>query len=161
MAVFGIPRTHEDDALRAVRAAVELRGELAVLNERLQREHDARLAVRTGVNTGEVVAGNPSADQDFVTGEVAVVAKRLAQAAAASEVLVAAPTYRLVRNAALVEPGENLSLKGKAETAPVWRLLGVLTGAPAFERRLDAKLVGRRRELAPLRGAFGRASSLG
>src|SRR5215207_7331681 len=145
MAVFGIPRTHEDDALRAVRAAVELRGELAALNERLQREHGARLSVRTGVNTGEVVAG----------------AKRLEQAAAASEILIGEATYRLVRNAALVEPVENLSLKGKAETAPVWRLLGVLTGAPAFERRLDAKLVGRKRELALLREAFGRASSVG
>ena len=161
MAVFGIPRTHEDDALRAVRAAVELRGELAALNESLEREHGARLSVRTGVNTGEVVAGNPSADQDYVTGEVVVVAKRLEQAAAASEILIGDATYRLVRNAALVEPVENLSLKGKAETAPVWRLLGVLTGAPAFERRLDARLVGRERELSLLREAFGRASSVG
>jgi class 3 adenylate cyclase/tetratricopeptide (TPR) repeat protein len=161
MAVFGIPRTHEDDALRAVRAAVELRGELAALNERVQREHGARLSVRTGVNTGEVVAGNASTDQDYVTGEVVVVAKRLEQAAAASEILIGDATYVLVRNAALVEPVENLSLKGKAETSPVWRLLGVLTGAPAFERRLDATLVGRERELSLLREAFGRASTVG
>jgi class 3 adenylate cyclase/tetratricopeptide (TPR) repeat protein len=160
MAVFGIPRTHEDDALRAVRAAIELRGELAALNERLQREHDVRLSVRTGVNTGEVVAGNPSADQDFVTGEVVVIAKRLEQAAAASEILIGDATYQLVRNAALVEPAE-ISLKDKTETAPVWRLLGVLTGAPAFERRFDAALVGRERELSLLREAFGRASSVG
>src|SRR5215216_7354475 len=86
MAVFGIPRAHEDDALRAVRAAVELREALAALNERLQREHGARLSVRTGVNTGEVVAGDPSAGQAFVTGEAVVVAKRLEEAAAASEI---------------------------------------------------------------------------
>jgi class 3 adenylate cyclase/tetratricopeptide (TPR) repeat protein len=161
MAVFGIPRTHEDDALRAVRTAVELRRVLATLNESLQREHGAQLSVRTGVSTGEVVAGKPSADQDFVTGEAVIVAKRLEQAAAASEILISDATYRLVRNAALVEPVEDLSLKGKAETAPAWRLLGVLTEAPAFERRLDAPLVGRGRELALLREAFGRASSVG
>jgi class 3 adenylate cyclase/tetratricopeptide (TPR) repeat protein len=161
MAVFGIPRTHADDALRAVRAAVDLRGTLASLNEGLERDHGVRLSVRTGVNTGEVVAGNPSADQAFVTGEVVAVAKRLEQEAAASEILIGDATYRLVRNAALVEPAENLSPTGEGETAPVWRLLGVLTGAPAFERRLDATLVGRDRELTLLREAFGRASALG
>jgi tetratricopeptide (TPR) repeat protein len=117
--------------------------------------------VRTGVNTGEVVTGDPSADQAFVTGEAVVVAKRLEEAAAASEILIGDATYRLVRNAALVEPVEDLSLKGKTEKAPIWRLIGVLTGAPAFERRLDARLVGRERELALLREAFGRASSGG
>ena len=161
MAVFGIPRTHEDDALRAVRAALELRLTLAAHNERLQGELGVRLSVRTGVNTGEVVAGDPSADQAFVTGEAVVLAKRLEEAAAASEILIGEATYRLVRNAALVEPVEDLSLKGKTETTPVWRLLGVLEGAPAYERRLDVRLVGRERELALLREAFGRASSGG
>ena len=57
MAVFGIPRLHEDDALRALRAALEMRDELARLNEELERDHGVRIAARTGVNTGEVVAG--------------------------------------------------------------------------------------------------------
>ena len=60
VAVFGIPAAHEDDALRAVRAPAELREALGALNEELSRERDVTLAVRTGVNTGEVVAGDPA-----------------------------------------------------------------------------------------------------
>ena len=161
MAVFGIPLTHEDDALRAVRAAVDLREALTELNEQVEREHGARLSVRTGINTGEVVAFTPSTDQASVTGEAVVVAKRLEQAAATSEILIGEATYRLVRNAVLVEPVEELSPEGKGKTVAVWRLLGVLAGAPAFERRLDARLVGRQRELAVLRDAFERAAIAG
>ena len=58
MAVFGIPVLHEDDALRAVRAASEMRERLAALNEELERDWGVTIAVRTGVNTGEVVAGD-------------------------------------------------------------------------------------------------------
>ena len=68
MAVFGIPQAREDDALRAVRAAGELREALAALNKRVKQEHGVRLSIRTGVNTGEVVAGDPSGGQAFVTG---------------------------------------------------------------------------------------------
>ena len=60
LAVFGIPVVHEDDALRAVRAAVELRGELAHLNDELEAAFGIRIGVRTGVHTGEVFAGDPS-----------------------------------------------------------------------------------------------------
>jgi class 3 adenylate cyclase/tetratricopeptide (TPR) repeat protein len=161
MAVFGIPRSHEDDALRAVRAAVDLREALAALNEQVERQHGARISVRTGVNTGEVVASDSPVDQAFVTGAAVVVAKRLEEAAMTSEILISEATYRLVRNAVLVEPIAEISLKGKARPVPAWRLLGVLAGAPAFERRLDARLVGRERELALLRDAFARASSHG
>src|SRR5918996_5744647 len=68
LAVFGIPLVHEDDALRAVRAAVELRGELAQLNDGLERTYGVRIGVRTGVHTGEVVAGDPAQGQAFATG---------------------------------------------------------------------------------------------
>jgi class 3 adenylate cyclase len=67
MAVFGIPTLHEDDALRAVRAAAEMREELARLNERLERQHGVRIATRTGVNTGQVIAGDASARQKLAT----------------------------------------------------------------------------------------------
>src|SRR4029453_18781434 len=81
MAVFGIPNVHEDDALRAVRAAAEMRDRLAVLNEEFDRTWGVRLNARTGVNTGQVVAGDPLAGGGYVTGDPVVLAKRLEQAA--------------------------------------------------------------------------------
>src|SRR4029079_3627067 len=77
MAVFGIPELHEDDALRAVRAASELRAALAELNDELQRELDVRIGIRVGLNTGEVVAGDGSGGQMLATGDPVNVAKRL------------------------------------------------------------------------------------
>jgi len=159
MAVFGIPQAREDDALRAVRAAAELREALSALNARLEQERGVRLTIRTGVNTGEVVAGDPSTAQAFVSGDAVNVAKRLEGAAAPGEILIGAETQRLVRDAALVEPVENLELKGKAEPISVWRLLAVVKGAPAFTRRFDAPLVDRQHELATLRRAFERAAA--
>ena len=76
MAVFGIPTVHEDDALRAVRAAAEMRDSLASLNAELEHERGVRLEIRTGVNTGEVVAGDPSQRQSFATGDAVNVAAR-------------------------------------------------------------------------------------
>ena len=77
LAVFGIPVVHEDDALRAVRAAVELRGELARLNDELEAAFGIRIGVRTGVHTGEVFAGDPAQGDPFATGDAVVVAQRL------------------------------------------------------------------------------------
>src|SRR3954466_3209511 len=99
MAVFGIPRVHEDDAVRAVRAADEMRQRLHELNRELQRDHGVELQFRTGVNTGEVVAGDPSAGQRLVTGDTVNVAARLEQAAAPGEILLGATTRALVRDA--------------------------------------------------------------
>src|SRR6266571_9526319 len=122
MAVFGIPRLHEDDALRAVRAAVEMRERLAALNEELERDRGVRLAVRIGVNTGEVVAGDASAGQKLVTGDAVNVAARLEQAAQPGEILIGADTRGLVREAVRVEAVAPLRLKGKTEPVPAWRL---------------------------------------
>jgi class 3 adenylate cyclase/tetratricopeptide (TPR) repeat protein len=154
MAVFGIPVLHEDDALRAVRAATELRQTLAELNDDLREELDIELGVRTGIHTGEVVAGDPTDGHAFATGDALVVAQRLEASASTGEILIGDTTLRLVREAVLVEPLEPLMLKGKSEPVRAWRLLGVVTGAPAFARRLDAPMVGRDGELAELRAAF-------
>ena len=154
MAVFGIPTVHDDDALRAVRAALEMRTVLAELNDELRRDFDVELSVRTGINTGEVVAGDPSAGQAFATGHAVVVAERLEKAARGGEILIGETTRLLVENAALVEPVSPLKLKGKTDAVEAWQLIGVLEGAPSFARRLDAPMVGRERELAELRGAF-------
>ncbi len=149
MAVFGLPRVHEDDALRAVRAAAEMRERLAVLNEELDRRWGVTIGNRTGVNTGEVVAGDPTTGQRLVTGDTVNTAARLEQAAPTCEVLVGEATYRLVRHAVEVEPVEPLELKGKAERVPAYRLISVRE-VESVERRHDSPLVGRARELAVL-----------
>src|SRR5256886_7674851 len=111
MAVFGVPVLHEDDALRAVRAAVEMRDALPELG----------IEGRIGVMTGEVVTGT---EERLATGDAVNVAARLGQAAQPGEVLLGEPTLALVRDAAEVEPVEPLTLKGKAEPGPAYRLLG-------------------------------------
>ena len=153
MAVFGLPKLHEDDALRAVRAAADMQRVQAALNDELERQWGVRLTVRTGVNTGEVVAGDPVAGQRLVTGDAVNVAARLEQAAGAQEVLLGDLTYRLVRDYVDVEEVEPLELKGKSEPVPAYRLVGVREGAER-PRRLDAPMVGRDRELEQLTGAL-------
>src|SRR5438105_604150 len=156
MAVFGLPRLHEDDALRAVRAAHGMKLALEALNDELERRFGVRLANRTGVNTGEVVAGDPSAGQRLVVGDAVNVAARLEQAAPAMEVLLGDLTYRLVRDAVEVEPVEPLALKGKSGRVPAYRLVSVGRG-DGYARRADSPLVGRRRELDALREALDEA----
>jgi len=157
MAVFGIPVLHEDDALRAVRAAEEMREKLGELNEELERDWGVRIQVRTGVNTGEVVAGDASSGQRFATGDTVNVAKRFEEAAPAGEILLGDSTYRLVRDAVEVEPVAPLELKGKVEPISAYRLVKVEAGAPGRARRLDSPMVGRERERAVLHQAYQRA----
>jgi class 3 adenylate cyclase/predicted negative regulator of RcsB-dependent stress response len=157
MAVFGIPRLHEDDAVRAVRAAADMRGALGVLNAELEHIYGVGIVARIGVNTGEVVAGDPSSGQRLVTGDAVNVAARLEQAAKPGEVLVGESTYRLVRDAVEVQSVEPLELKGKAERVPAFRLVAVLAGVAGHERRLDSPLVGRVNELEMLERALERS----
>jgi class 3 adenylate cyclase/tetratricopeptide (TPR) repeat protein len=140
MAVFGVPVVREDDALRAVRSAVEMRDALPGLG----------LQGRIGVMTGEVVTGT---EERLATGDAVNVAARLEQAAQPGEVLVGQPTLALVREAAEVEPVAPLVLKGKAVPVPTYRLLRV---RDVPERRHEALFVGRERELALLREAWER-----
>jgi len=161
MAVFGIPTVHEDDALRAVRAATEMRDRLAALNEEFERERSITIAVRTGVNTGEVVAGDASSGQPFATGDAVNVAARLEQTAKPGEILLGPLTHELVQEAVRVDSVEPLELKGKAAAMDAWRLVEVLPEVPAFRRRLDAPFVGRGAELAILRTAFDRVRETG
>ena len=144
MAVFGVPVVREDDALRAVRAALDIQEAIAVGNDELDAHFGVRLRVRIGVNTGEVVVG---AGTDAVaTGDAINVAARLEQAAGSGEVLVGEATWRLVRGATR-SSRRPLTLKGKAEPVIAYRVLGLVEGAEAIARRLDSPLVGRRREL--------------
>jgi predicted ATPase/class 3 adenylate cyclase len=155
MAAFGIPVIHEDDALRAVRAAAEMQNVMREMNRDLELEYGKTLQARIGVNTGEVIAGDSSEGHGFVSGDTVNVGARLEQAAPPGEVLIGEPTYRLVRDAVKVEAVEPLELKGKAEKMPAYKLLEVVTGAiVGTARRLDSPIVGRERELALLNETF-------
>ncbi len=142
MAVFGVPVVREDDALRAVRAAVELR-------------EGVEIDVRIGVNTGEVVTGT---GDTLVTGDAVNVAARLEQAAEPGAVLIGAGTYGLVRDAVDVELVPPLAAKGKTEPLAAYRLRAVI-GDVAVARRQDARLVGRERERRLLEDAWARSRS--
>jgi class 3 adenylate cyclase/tetratricopeptide (TPR) repeat protein len=144
MAVFGIPQVHEDDALRAARAAVELRKGIAELG----------LQARIGINTGEVVAGSGDA---LVTGDAVNIAARLEQAAEPGVILIGDATHRLLSGAVTSELVGPLSAKGKAEPLQAWQLVHVRPDAEAVARRLDSPMVGRERERALLLQAFERA----
>jgi class 3 adenylate cyclase/tetratricopeptide (TPR) repeat protein len=155
MAVFGVPQLHEDDAVRAVRAADELLVRLGELNDDLERQGGVRLRVRVGVNTGEVVTGDGSGT--LVTGDAVNVAKRLEEAAQAGEVLLGAETLELVRDTGRFEPLGALPAKGKQDPVAAWRIVSLDRTAPPFARRFETPLVGRRRELDHLRRAYARA----
>src|SRR5436853_6162537 len=124
MGVFGLPMVHEDDALRAVRAAAEMRDALAELNDELETSLGVELQIRIGVNTGEVVVGDAGSGSP-VLGDAINVAARLEQAAMPGDVLLGSQTYALVRDAVTVDDGRALSLKGKAEPVTGYRLVDV------------------------------------
>jgi class 3 adenylate cyclase len=141
MAVFGVPVLHEDDALRACRAAVEMREAFA----------DLGINGRIGVTTGEVVTGTA---ERLATGNAVNVAARLEQAAAPGEVLVGAETLALVRDAVVAEHPEPLTLKGKSGPVSAFRLL---SAEGDLVRRFATPMVGRETELRRLRDAFAQA----
>jgi class 3 adenylate cyclase/tetratricopeptide (TPR) repeat protein len=148
--LFGVPILHEDDALRAVSAAAEMRERLVALNLELEREWGARLRTRTGVNSGEAVAEREVfLGQVFVAGDTMNVAARLEQAAGGGEILIGEQTYALVRDSVQAVPVAPLTLKGKSEPVPAWRLLSV-TAPHGRRREFDSPLVGRGAELARL-----------
>jgi len=142
--VFGIPVVHEDDALRAVRAAADLLVEVRDLNKDLQARLGVELAVRIGVNTGEVLSGGEA----LMSGDAANVAARLEGSAGAGEVLLGEATYRLVRDLVEADDVSPLVVKGKAEPLSAFRLLGVHSAAVGQRRRrFSGPLVGRDRQL--------------
>jgi class 3 adenylate cyclase/tetratricopeptide (TPR) repeat protein len=149
--MFGVPEAHEDDALRACRAALEIQAEIAALG--------LPIGLRIGVNTGEVVAGDAARREMFASGDAVVlgdavnVAARLEQAAAPGKVLIGDATYRLVRDAVTVEAVEPIAAKGKSEPLIAYRLLGASTHGPV-PRRESTALVGRTDELALLGSRF-------
>jgi len=159
MAVFGVPAVHEDDALRAVRAATEVRQRLAEIETEIERERGWSVSWRTGINTGEVVAGDAGSGQRFVSGDAVNVAARLEQSAQAAEILLGAETHRLVRGAVSIEAATPIAAKGKSAPVEAYRLIGLSTtgtsrGAAVAGRSRDAPMIGRVRQRRLLAEAF-------
>jgi class 3 adenylate cyclase/tetratricopeptide (TPR) repeat protein len=154
MAVFGLPVLHEDDALRAVRAALGMRTALGTLDVTLARELGIRLETRTGIHTGSVVAGDASRRERLVTGDAVNVAARLEQAAGPGEILLGEETWRLVRDAARTDPAGTIEARGKSVPVPAMRLIGLHGPGDDAPRRIP--LVGREPELAAARDLFDR-----
>ncbi|HYR93020.1 MAG TPA: adenylate/guanylate cyclase domain-containing protein, partial [Methylomirabilota bacterium] len=155
MVVFGVPRLHDDDAERAVRAALAMRDAMADLNAELR----VSLAARVGVNSGEIVAGGASEGQFLVTGDAVNVAARLQQAAEPDEVIVGKLTESLTRVAIEYAPRTPVTAKGKSEPIPAFRAVRPRSAIPEQARGLPAmraQLVGRQRELRMLLDTFER-----
>ncbi len=157
MAAFGVPVSHEDDALRAARAAFEIQAGVAALGERLAAEHGIGLEVRVGIAAGEVVATPTDTRQRFVAGDAVGVAARLQQTAAPGEIVVGEIVARLIDHAARLEPLGELDVKTRKAPIRMFRLAELTPLTTAFETRADAPLVGRKRELAALRKVLKRA----
>src|SRR5262245_1742063 len=160
MAAFGIPQQHEDDALRAVRAATDLRQAITGLNEDLQRDHGVAIQIRTAINTGEVVAGQSTGDEPFATGSAINVAMKLHEVALPGEIVLGPVTQRLVRDDAETEVVEAVDVGGAVGRIEAHRLVA-LSDTPGARPQRSAVFIGRRDELERLRQSFdeGRAAN--
>jgi serine/threonine protein kinase len=150
LAVFGMPHTREDDALRAVRAAAEIGERLTIV----ARDTGGAVDARTGVDTGRVLTGR---SRRLVSGGPVDVATKLQTLAGTGEVLLTSETLRLVRDAVEVEPIEPIAWPGRADPVPVFRLVRLDPAAPGLVRRFDIPFIGRERELHLLHEAWDRA----
>ncbi|HWM14345.1 MAG TPA: BTAD domain-containing putative transcriptional regulator [Gaiellaceae bacterium] len=148
--VFGIPTLHEDDALRALRTAVDLRDALPELGEELEGRFGIRVALRSGLDTAEVLAGGPAGTAQLLGAEIVARAAGLAAHAAPGDIVLTEATRRLVADAARLE-------RFGPERGGGWRLVEVVPGGEAVARRLDTTFVGRTGELERLTDAFRRA----
>ena len=164
MAVFGVPVAHEDDPSRALRAALRMRRGLDELNGELDRRYGVRLAMRTGINTGDVVASREQrADVGMVTGDAVNAAARLEQTADTGQILVSERTARSARGFRFREVGP-LTVRGKSRPVATVELVDVDDAPGDVERGipgLRAPMVGRQHELELLRSIYGRLAASG
>jgi class 3 adenylate cyclase len=154
MAIFGVPHLHEDDAIRAARCALEMREALTDLNRELESGWGVTLHARYGLSTGEVAFARVGAHPFFALGDAVNVAQRLEAAAPADEVLISRQTARLLRGTARLQRLDPLTLKGKSEPVPAWRLVALLPAGEAAAHAPTARMVGRERELEALHAAL-------
>jgi DNA-binding SARP family transcriptional activator len=157
IAFLGFPVAHEDDALRAIRAVLEVRTIVHSLDDALTID-GLKHGTRAGIETGEIVVAGPGgALRDVVTGPVVSAARRLQRVAAEGEIVVGPTAQRLLRGATILKP-----LDG-AEGAPAlaWRVLEVVSRASGIPRAMDAPMIGRQNEVTQLRSSFRRAIRTG
>ena len=143
MAAFGIPQGHEDDAERAVRAAMSI----------LDHVHELGLEARVGVEAGEVVVDE--ADSTFATGEAVNVAARLQQAAKPGEILIGEAAYRLTHGRIEADQAGPLELRGFRTPIPAYRAVASVDGALPTPT-ISAPFIGREEELEMLENSLGR-----
>jgi class 3 adenylate cyclase len=153
---FGLAELHEDDAERAVRAALELREAVFELTDEIRRRNDVELGVKIAVNSGDVFVGAGSRREMFATGDCVNVAARLEQQASEGEILLGERTFRLVEELVEAEPLEPFAVKGRKALVSAWRLLELAPAQPLSHRH-EVPFVGREQQLAGLRGAFVQA----
>jgi len=152
VAIFGLPVAHEDDALRAVRAGLEIQNGLRARNDGPAIE----ITARVGITTGEALA---STGRTPLIGDVMNTASRLQSAADAGQVLVGEPTWRLVRDAVAAEPVAAVVARGKARSVPAWRVLALAPVSPERTRGLGTAMVGREREGGMLAASYAHATA--
>jgi DNA-binding SARP family transcriptional activator len=156
--VFGMAELHEDDALRAVRAAVELREAGAALSSELKRERGVELAMKFGIESGEVFVSAGARRSPFAAGDAFNVAARLEGVAPAGEILLGDNTYHLIEGAVSAECLEPLEVKGRSAKVQAWRLLELRGEDAAPSRAPTSPFVNRHRELGELRAILARVS---
>src|SRR6266540_2273448 len=161
MAAFGVPKAHEDDAARALRAALRMRRRLHALNDDLTLTHGVTLEVRIGINSGEVLAQpTPRPGEGMVTGDAVNVAARLEQAAEPGQVVVSERTAKAARGFTFRDLGP-LQLKGKGQVITALELVGDEQGGERGVPGLRAPMIGRDRELDLLSSIYDRVASEG
>jgi class 3 adenylate cyclase/tetratricopeptide (TPR) repeat protein len=150
MAVFGAPQAHEDDAERAVRAALVIQRSLQEDSAELERERGIPLRMHMGLNTGEVVAGFVGGSDSYtVVGDAVNTARRIGDAAEAGQVLVGEATQEATHEAIEYRRMGQVTAKGKRLPVQVWEALAEL-GLPGERTVRSAPLIGREEELGVL-----------
>jgi class 3 adenylate cyclase/tetratricopeptide (TPR) repeat protein len=161
MAVFGVPVLHEDDALRAVSAGLEMRAALADLNGELERDYGVELGIRIGIHTGEVITDERAIDQGLIVGDAVNAASRLQSSAPTGAVVIGPETHRLVAGLVRLRRHGDLELRGKTGRMRTWRVEGLATRPEALRPSAANGMIGRRRELQSLHRRFDRSVGSG
>jgi class 3 adenylate cyclase/tetratricopeptide (TPR) repeat protein len=158
--IFGVPVAYGDDALRAVRAAIDMVSEVESLSDEIETKVGRRLSLRIGINTGTVVVGPPIVGRSMSLGDTMNVAARLEKLAQPGQILVGEDTYQLVRRDVEVEQAGELEIRGRGEPMRTFLVRGEVQ-EPVGEPLTDRPMVGRERELSLLAVAFERSVARG
>ena len=155
LALFGVPKTHEDDPNRAIRAAWEIHNLIEALSPSYENKFGQAMCMHTGIESGLAVTGeiDPERGKHGVTGDVINVASRLGNLASAGEILVGPDTYSRTKGRFIFESLKTAKIKGKTVPISIYKVLATKAHQPAFEsgRKIRSVMVGRDRELETLK----------